>query len=140
MKSFNDEIHKQHSTEEIDREELNQARVLSGINFLLGIWLIISPYLMHYVSAPAKWNQTIFGIVVVLLSAYRYAVPRMQWTSWGNALVGIWMIIAPFILNYSSLSAYWNEIILGIIIAVLAFWNTTTYGNIHSHNKPHLSS
>lgn len=35
-------------------------------------------------------------------------------------LAGIWLIISPFILNYSMGGVQWNQFIFGIIIAVLA--------------------
>ncbi len=38
-----------------------------------------------------------------------------------NFLAGIWLILAPFILAYSSVrSALWNDIILGALILVFA--------------------
>jgi SPW repeat-containing protein len=37
-----------------------------------------------------------------------------------NVLAGIWLIIAPFVLGYSSGDPYWNDIVFGAIVAVLA--------------------
>lgn len=37
-----------------------------------------------------------------------------------NVLAGIWLIIAPFALGYGSGDPYWNDIVFGAIIAVLA--------------------
>ena len=37
-----------------------------------------------------------------------------------NALAGIWLIIAPFVLGYRNGDPYWNDIILGVIVCVLA--------------------
>ena len=36
-----------------------------------------------------------------------------------NLALGIWLIIAPFILATSG-SAYWNDIVVGILVAILA--------------------
>ena len=44
---------------------------LGGINVILGIWLIVTPYIFGYTSSAAKWNQTIFGVVVLILAAIR---------------------------------------------------------------------
>jgi len=108
----------------VDREDI---RSVAGINFILGIWLIISPWIFSYTSSGAKWNQFGFGIGVAVLAIIRYALPRTSWASWVNGLIGIWMIIAPFILSYNRAVAYWNEIIVGIVVAVLAFSNMRTY-------------
>jgi SPW repeat len=37
-----------------------------------------------------------------------------------NVLAGIWLIIAPFVLGYSGGDPYWNDIVFGAIVAVLA--------------------
>lgn len=114
-----------------DYDEVGDARGVAGINFILGIWLIISPWVLNYVTSSATWNQFAFGIVIAVLAAIRYLAPRANWASWLNGLAGIWMIIAPFILNYVKTAAYWNEIIVGIVVAVLAFANMQTYSRGH---------
>jgi hypothetical protein len=37
-----------------------------------------------------------------------------------NVLAGIWLIIAPFVLGYGSGDPYWNDIVFGAIVVVLA--------------------
>lgn len=37
-----------------------------------------------------------------------------------NVLAGIWLIIAPWVLGYSTRDPRWNDIILGIIVFLLA--------------------
>lgn len=42
---------------------------------------------------------------------------------WIFVLAGIWLIIAPFVLDYSqTTSALWNDIIVGIIVAIVAIF------------------
>jgi hypothetical protein len=37
---------------------------------------------------------------------------------------GVWLIIAPFVINYASVSqAAWNDVIVGIVVAVAALAN-----------------
>ncbi len=110
----------------MERERRLHSRTLSGINFILGTWLIVSPYILGYTSSAAKWDQTIFGIVILILSATRYIAPRMEWASWLNSLAGLWMIIAPFLLNYSTSASYWNEVIVGVVVTIIALWNMNT--------------
>ncbi len=46
-----------------------------------------------------------------------------------DVLAGIWLIFAPFILGYSAVTAaVWNDIIVGIVVAVLAISRTTREG------------
>jgi hypothetical protein len=37
-----------------------------------------------------------------------------------NVLAGIWLIIAPFVLGYGNGDPYWNDIVFGAIVVVLA--------------------
>lgn len=37
-----------------------------------------------------------------------------------NVLAGIWLIIAPFVLNYGRGDSVWNDVICGVIVGVLA--------------------
>lgn len=113
-------------------DDSSDVRSIAGVNFLLGIWLAISPWILNYSSGAATWNQFAFGIAVIVFSAIRYLAPRASWASWLNGLSGIWMIIAPFILSYSRSVSYWNEIIVGIVLAVLAFANMQTYSRRHT--------
>ncbi|HET9721885.1 MAG TPA: SPW repeat protein [Candidatus Saccharimonadales bacterium] len=118
---------------EVDRDvtysDREDVRAVAGVNFILGIWLIISPWIFSYTSGAVQWDQFGFGIAVVVLSVIRYAVPRSSWASWLNALIGIWMIIAPFALSANRAVAYWNEVIIGIVIAILAFSNMRSYAH-----------
>jgi hypothetical protein len=47
----------------------------------------------------------------------------MKKLSWVNFILGLWLIVAPFALVYRGISAaLWDNVIVGIIIAVLAGW------------------
>lgn len=118
----------------MDRDEAKQTRTLSGINFLLGAWLILSPFILGYTSPAARWTQTTFGVFILLLAGLRFFMPKLEWASWFTGLCGLWLIVAPFLLHYELSTAYWNEVITGIIISTLAFWNLDTY--TEHHHRP----
>lgn len=118
-----------------------QAKVASSLDLLAGLWLIISPFVLGYfdlgraaktVEAQATSNDLIVGFAIAVIAAIRlanayrfgeYELPTM-WLSWISALLGLWLIVSPFILGFTDLTvAFWNNIILGIIVAVLGVWN-----------------
>src|SRR3954469_21858467 len=37
-----------------------------------------------------------------------------------NALAGIWLIIAPFVLGYGDGDPYWNDIVFGALVLAIA--------------------
>jgi SPW repeat len=94
----------------------------SWVNILLGIWVIISPFVLGIHSAKGVWNNIVTGAVVGILALVRWRMHRPGW-SWLNLILGIWLVISPFVLFVSGV-AMWNNVILGIIIAASALSHT----------------
>ena len=97
------------------------------VNLVLGIWLIVSPFVLGYAeqTAPA-WNAYAIGVVIAVLSAA--ALWQFQkWEEWLSAVLGAWLVVSPWILGFSvSRVATWNQIVVGIVVGVLAFWSGVT--------------
>src|SRR5690242_3182825 len=45
--------------------------VFSGLNVLAGVWLIIAPWVLGYEAGDPKWNDVVFGAIVVVLALVR---------------------------------------------------------------------
>lgn len=97
----------------------------SSLNIIAGIWLIISPFVLLYSSGTARINDIVLGIVIGVFALIRALSPGNPTVglSWLNVLWGVWLIIASFVLGYTSPVARTNEIILGIIVLILALWS-----------------
>jgi membrane protein YdbS with pleckstrin-like domain len=105
------------------------ARTASILNVLAGIWLIISPFVLAFTVLPAAmWDSIAVGIVVLLLSWGRATNPdRAVGLSWINLVLGLWLIISPFVLGYALYPRpLWNHVVLGIVVAILALWSALT--------------
>lgn len=102
----------------------NQIRTASGLNFIAGVYFLISEWIMA-ANGAERANGIIFGIIVGILAALRFGGAVGPWASWLNALIGIWVIISPWVYGYSGTAWMWNSIILGIIMLVLGFWSAT---------------
>ncbi|HEY2800707.1 MAG TPA: SPW repeat protein [Chthoniobacterales bacterium] len=98
----------------------------SGINIVAGIWLIIAPFVLVYASEAARVNDIVLGAVIGVFALIRTLTPNSgtAWLSRLNAIFGIWLIIAPFVLAYERATARTNDIILGIIVLILALWSS----------------
>jgi hypothetical protein len=100
-------------------------KTFSWVNFILGLWLIVAPFVLLYrgISA-ALWDNIIVGVVIAILAGWRALgkeSARMTVTSWLVALLGLWTIAAPFVFHYArNPSAMWNGVIVGIVVAILA--------------------
>lgn len=93
------------------------------VNLILGVWLFITPFIgMEMVSSAAAWNGYIFGVLVVALSIWALVQPR-AWEEWINLVIGVWLILAPFVLGFTTeTTAMWNHIVVGVVIGVDALW------------------
>jgi hypothetical protein len=93
---------------------------------LFGVWLFVSPFWMPaYASTAgvAAWNSYVLGVLTVIFAWVALASGRI-WEEWVNLALGIWLIIAPFVLRFygTETGAAWNQIILGILIGADAIW------------------
>lgn len=109
---------------EARQSTVDQVKLASGLNVLAGIWEIIAPFVLGYSSnSTATTNDVIVGIIVAVLAAIRFfGAYAAAWLSWVNAVLGLWLIAAPFVLHYGG-TARTNDIIVGIIMAVLGAWS-----------------
>jgi hypothetical protein len=119
--------HAVHTQQFHPHSHTNWTKVSSGLNFLAGIYLLISAWIGG-VSPGNRANGIIFGIIVAVLAALRFSESTGRWASWLNALIGIWMIISPWVYGYAGQSWMWNSIVVGIIVLVLGVWSATAHG------------
>jgi SPW repeat len=97
------------------------------VNLILGAWLLVSPWVLRYADQPTPaWNAHIVGIIIIVLAAA--AIWAFQkWEEWINALLGLWLIVSPWLLGFSAMrEPLWNQIIVGIIVGALALWCANT--------------
>jgi len=109
-----------------DQERVSMSeRSASGnswVNIVLGIWVIISPFVLGIHTPKGIWNNIVIGAVVGILAIIRWRMHQPGW-SWLNLILGIWLVISPFVLFLSG-AVMWNNVILGIIVAAFALTNT----------------
>lgn len=64
------------------------------------------------------WNNVAVGIAVMILAFSQR--PGQRGTSVVNMLLGGWLIASPFVLGFAAPVPFWNNIILGVVILVVA--------------------
>lgn len=107
--------------------KIDRIQLASGVNAMLGAWLVISPWTLSYVQEyAATGNSILIGVVVATLGIARaYGAYRSSWLSWINALIGGWAVAAPWILTYGHDAARTNSVVVGVAVLVLAAWSAT---------------
>ena len=93
-------------------------------NLLIGAWLFVSPWVIAYPSGMlnATWNAYVLGAAIVIFAACAVYMPRV-WEEGLNTVLGIWMIISPWVLEFSSSRIVtMNAIIVGLLVTTFAVW------------------
>ncbi|RLD05194.1 MAG: hypothetical protein DRI32_04435 [Chloroflexi bacterium] len=103
---------------------MKKAKSLSWWIVVLGAWEIVAPFIFGYsAEKTALWDAIILGVALVILGIWAALVKdesTLKTLSWVNAALGVWLIIAPFLLSYSgTTSALWNDIVVGLVILAL---------------------
>jgi hypothetical protein len=94
------------------------------LNLVLGLWLIISPWVLAYTAqTTAAWTAHAVGVVILVMAALAlYAFHT--WEEWINVALAAWLIVSPWLLGYSAVqAATWNQIVVGLAVGVLALWS-----------------
>lgn len=96
-------------------------------NMLLGLCLAISPWAMGYADMPlAMGSAVIAGLVLVGFTLGAIVMPR-AWEEWGEVLVGLWMVVAPWLLRFADYrAAMLSSVVIGVLVIALAVWTLVT--------------
>lgn len=103
-----------------------QIRIASGLILVIGLWMMVAPWILAYAMVgAATWNSVFSGFALAVLAIARMAVPfRYEVVGWLGFALGLWLLFAPFLLNfYEVSSAMYNSVSFGFIILVLAAWS-----------------
>ncbi|MEU2334350.1 SPW repeat protein [Streptomyces sp. NPDC006654] len=91
--------------------------LVDGPVFLLGLYCAASPWIVHYAASQPSLmtHNLIMGIAIGLLAlGFTRAPERMYGLSWAMCAMGIWMIIAPWIVGSGpDTGVIINNIVIG---------------------------
>lgn len=108
-------------------EMKDYAKNVSVVNVIAGVWLIVVPFIFNYVDSVARNNDIWTGAAIGVLSFIKLFMPeKTMWTGWLTTVLGLWLILAPFVLLYTGMVSIWNDIILGIIVTGISLWSMST--------------
>lgn len=102
-----------------------QARTASGINLLLGLWLVASCWIFNYAGTSAGWDSVAVGALVFIMAVNRVSALVGSGTARVNIVLGLWTIAAPWIFGFAAGDpTQWNSVAVGIAITLLALWSS----------------
>jgi hypothetical protein len=109
-----------------------KRRWQDGANLLLGVWLFASPWLIEavvthaeterYWGSAAAWNAYLLGAGLVAFAALAAYMPR-AWQEAVNTLLGVWLVVSPFVLGFEDMPRMaLHTVLVGIMATAFAIW------------------
>jgi hypothetical protein len=93
-------------------------------SLVLGAVLFLAPWLFGTAAnATSSWNAWILGVIVAGMALFALARPMAATYEGVEAVAGIWLFLAPWILGFAAVgAAAWTGWIIGVLLVALATW------------------
>jgi hypothetical protein len=94
--------------------------ILDIYSLLLALFLFATPWLFAFRNGGAKidvWASSAAVAVVSILALLAFA----SWQEWLNLLLGVWLIISPFVIGFTHTRAMDYSIGIGAAVAFFAW-------------------
>jgi hypothetical protein len=93
-------------------------------NFLLGCWLVVSPWQMGYsLNETATTNACGLGAVLIVFNLICVCRLVDEGQEIFNILLGIWLICSPYVLGFpTDREPAINALAVGVTVIALAVW------------------
>ena len=112
-------------------EHSPRTQTTGAVSALLATWLIVSPWLLRIPSGTLErpsidftLNFVVIGALVLAASAMRLILEKTTPFNWLEAILGTWLIIAPWMFGYDAGDVQtWNCMAVGVAIASMAIFS-----------------
>jgi hypothetical protein len=94
------------------------------VNLVLGVWLFISPWALRFwgTMPGSSGNFLMVGVALVVFALVGLNA-RGLWQEWVNLVLGICLIVSPWLLGFHTHAVARDDaIVVGIVAAVVALW------------------
>jgi hypothetical protein len=99
------------------RNDIHPATGASFIALLAGLWLFFSPWIYGAYGDSSAWNSWVIGALVFLCGIIRMKRPAETGLSWLNSILGIWIVVSPWVYGYTGYPGrFINSLFVGLIV------------------------
>jgi hypothetical protein len=98
----------------------HRESILDIYNLLLALFLFAAPWLFAFGNGGAKidvWVSSAAVAVVSILALIAFS----NWQEWLNLLLGVWLIISPWVMGFTHTKAMHFGIGIGAAVTFLAW-------------------
>jgi hypothetical protein len=100
------------------------GRVASGVNGVLGAWLMLSPLASGRIPQHDAdvWAALVVGGVLMTFGMLRLLSPgELPVLSWINLALGTFVLLSPWLFRFASNEARtWSDVAVGMVVMALA--------------------
>ena len=95
-------------------------------NVVLGVWLIIAPWVLGYVNPIAETQDVVVGMLITVNSLWTLSTTLTSAGAlWAQMALAVWLFIGPWVLGYANASpAFTNDLIASALIIIFAIAST----------------
>ncbi len=102
------------------RSDAGSRRWADLTNLTLGAFLAASPWLSLGGDPIVSWNALTCGALVIVAASIALS-GRAPWAEWSILVIGGWLLIAPWQLNFSAYAgATWTSVLVGLGLLCIA--------------------
>lgn len=104
-----------------------QGVAVDGLVFLAGLYLAISPYVVHFSAASHELTvvNLVIGLAIAALGLGLTIAPaRMFGLTWAMIAAGVFLIISPWVVTVGHTATrgmIWNNLLVGGLTCLLGF-------------------
>ncbi len=99
--------------------EWSNEKLCDVANLILGAILFFAPWIFAFDAGVQSQNAFVCGVIIAVLSLAALTAFAV-WEEWLNLIVGVWVIVSPWVLGFPRTTAMTVDVVIGILVAVLA--------------------
>lgn len=88
-------------------------------NLVLAVVLLAAPSVFTLTNSTGKMDLWVTGAAIAVISLAAI-VAYTRWEEWANLLLGLWLIVSPWILGFAHTRAMHFSIGIGCVVAFMA--------------------
>jgi chaperone required for assembly of F1-ATPase len=95
------------------------------VNVILGVWMVVSPWILGFaadqnVAAQTAW---VLGVAIIVFAGIAVYIHK-AWEEAINIILGICLIASPWVLGFvDQMTATTNAVIVGFLVTAFGLWS-----------------
>jgi uncharacterized membrane protein HdeD (DUF308 family) len=107
-----------------------EKNIQDWINLVCGVLLFASPWALRFTGDPMAARTAWVGGVIIFLAGVAALAQFAEWEEWVALIVGALVIIAPWVLRFTTIhAAMWSCVVLGAIVVLSSISEIWTVHN-----------